>query len=238
LRKKVQLMNGEKIMDAIGLIGEEIIAEAREPAKRRFGTKKIFALIAAIIILALLSVTAGALGWFDDKINNIVITNEFFDESEGIDSYIFEFDVDILDDAEEIIKDYYLPMIFMDDEYNASANSYSGYFYWEKPKEKQIFMFTQHSVLAFDEYSFSFGEKMNVTEENFSFCGEEIRCIVFTPEGKESGLIKQIYWSDGYYIFKITATGCDDDFIEKAMESIEKVEDFSDYGKVRENRYH
>ncbi|MBQ6877732.1 MAG: hypothetical protein IJO22_04955 [Oscillospiraceae bacterium] len=231
-------MKGDKIMEAIGMIDEELIAEAKKPSKRYFGTKKVFALVAAILILMLISVTSAALGWFDDKIININVINEFFDKNEGIDSYILEFDVEIHEDAKENIENYYFPMLFVNEEYNASANSYSGYFYWENTEKKQIFTFSQHSAITFDEYRHSFGEKMKVSKEKFIFCGEEIKCIIFTPEEKENGSIKQIYWSDGYSVFKITAFNCSDEFIEKAMESLEIVEDFSDYGKFKENRYH
>ncbi len=57
-------MNGDKIIDAIGIIDDELIAEARETRKRRLGTKKVFALIAALIIISAFGVTSFA------KVNN------------------------------------------------------------------------------------------------------------------------------------------------------------------------
>ena len=51
-------MNGDKIMDAIGMIDEELVAEAREIKTRKFRAKKVFALAAALIILFVLGVTA------------------------------------------------------------------------------------------------------------------------------------------------------------------------------------
>ena len=231
-------MNGDKIMDAIGMIDEELIIEARETRKRRLGTKKVLALVAAVLILAAISVTAVAKGVFENKLKNIDIINEFFDKNENIDSYVLEFDVEIPKDAKETIEKYYIPMILTKEEYDASANSYAGHFYWENKNEKQIIGFSQYSALTFDEYSCSFAEKMKVTEEKILFGGEEIESIIFTSEEKENSSIKQIYWSDGYNIFKIMAINCNDEFIKEVIESIKKVENFSDYGKLRENKYH
>ena len=90
-------MNGDKIMDAIGMIDEELIIEARETRKRRLGTKKVLALVAAVLILTAISVTAVAKGVFENKLKNIDIINEFFDKNEIIDSYVLEFDVEIPD---------------------------------------------------------------------------------------------------------------------------------------------
>jgi len=230
-------VNGDKIMEAIGMIDDEIIAEAKKPEKKRFGAKKVLALVAAILILVVLSVTAVALGLFDNKIKDINITHEFFDENESIDSYILDFNIEIPKDAEETIKEYYIPMILVDDEYNASANSYSGYFYWENTEGKQILAFNQYSTLTFDSYRTSFAGKIKVTKEKFIFGGEEIQCIIFTKEEEDNNSIKTLYWSDGYNIFKITAYNCDDEFITKVINSLEIVKDFSDYGKFRENGY-
>ncbi len=231
-------MNGDKIMDAIGMIDEELIIEARETRKRRLGTKKVLALVAAVLILAAISVTAVAKGVFENKLKNIDIINEFFDKNEIIDSYVLDFNIEIPEDAEETIKEYYIPMILVDDEYNASANSYSGYFYWENTEGKQILAFNQYSTLTFDSYRTSFAGKIKVTKEKFIFGGEEIQCIIFTKEEKDNNSIKTLYWSDGYNIFKITAYNCDDEFITKVINSLEIVKDFSDYGKLRENKYH
>ena len=53
-------MNGDKIMDAIGMIDDELIFEAREIRKRRLGTKKVLALVAALIILLIFGITSFA----------------------------------------------------------------------------------------------------------------------------------------------------------------------------------
>ncbi|MBR2639681.1 MAG: hypothetical protein IKD39_03845, partial [Oscillospiraceae bacterium] len=53
-------MNGDKIMDAIGMIDEELIIEAREIRKRRLGAKKVLALVAALIILLIFGITSFA----------------------------------------------------------------------------------------------------------------------------------------------------------------------------------
>lgn len=53
-------MNGDKIMEAIGMIDDEIIAEAKKPVKKRFGAKKVFALVAALIIIFAFAVTSNA----------------------------------------------------------------------------------------------------------------------------------------------------------------------------------
>ena len=53
-------MNGDKIMEAIGMIDEELIIEARETRKRRLGTKKVLALVAALIILLIFGITSFA----------------------------------------------------------------------------------------------------------------------------------------------------------------------------------
>lgn len=50
-------MNGDKFMDAIGLIDDEFIAEARETKAKKFKAKKVLALVAALIILFVLGVT-------------------------------------------------------------------------------------------------------------------------------------------------------------------------------------
>lgn len=53
-------MNGDKIMEAIGMIDDEIIAEAKKPVKKRFGAKKVLALVAALIIIFAFAVTSNA----------------------------------------------------------------------------------------------------------------------------------------------------------------------------------
>ena len=53
-------MNGDKIMEAIGMIDDEIIAEAKKPVKQRFGAKKVLALVAALIIIFAFAVTSNA----------------------------------------------------------------------------------------------------------------------------------------------------------------------------------
>ena len=53
-------MNGDKIMNAIGMIDEELVAEAKNPVKKRFGTKNVLALVAALIIIFAFAVTSNA----------------------------------------------------------------------------------------------------------------------------------------------------------------------------------
>ena len=233
-------MKSDKIMDAIGMIDEELIAEAQTEVikRKRISKKVIISLVAALIILFALGITAVAKGWFDNKIINLNIINGFSDENQKIYSYILEFDTEISDNAKETINEYYLPLILINENYNASANSYAGHFYWENKNTNQIIGFIQYSALTFDEYSLSYSEKMKVTEEVFLYKGDEIKSIVFTSEENENRAIKHIYWSDGYYIFNIMAINCDDEFIKQVIESMEKVENFSDYGNFRENKYH
>ncbi len=68
-------MNGDKIMDAIGMIDEDIIYEAKENKVIHIGTKKIFALVAAIILIFAFAVTADAIKPF---IKNIYKNAEQF----------------------------------------------------------------------------------------------------------------------------------------------------------------
>ena len=53
-------MNGDKIMDAVGMIDEKLIIEARESRKRRLVTKKVFALVAALIVILIFGITSFA----------------------------------------------------------------------------------------------------------------------------------------------------------------------------------
>ena len=53
-------MKSDKFMEAIGMIDDELIIEARETRKRRLITKKVFVLVAALVILLVFGITSFA----------------------------------------------------------------------------------------------------------------------------------------------------------------------------------
>ncbi len=224
-----------EFLEVFGEIDDEII-EKSERENKIFSKKKAAFVLAAILIVAF-SITSVASGWFENKMNGIKIS-ERFDRKIGMYEYNIEFNVEIKDDAKEVIKEYYLPKILLDGEYNASATPYYGMFYWENKEKKQIISFNQDSALMFDDIGIFFEEKMKISREKFAFGGGTIDCVVFEPFKKENGRTKNFYWSDGYNVFRILAINVEDEFIAEVIKSLEVVEDFSEYGKFRELKWH
>ena len=66
-------MKSDKFMEAIGMIEDELIIEARETRKRRLITKKVFVLVAALVILLVFGITSFA-RVFNPNLDEILYT--------------------------------------------------------------------------------------------------------------------------------------------------------------------
>lgn len=231
-------MTKSEFLYAVGKIDDSII-EKSEYYHRKTFRKKAALLLAAVLIIAF-SVTAGAFGFLNNRINGISVTKEFPDKNMNIEEFVFSFDIEIAEDAKEYITDYYLPMLLAESEkgYNASANSFSGRLYWEDSSEGEFIAYSQHAAIGFD-YSISFGEKVNIKESKFELDGVKIHCHEIYSAENEKPLYKMYHWSDGYYIFEIMCGfETENDFIAEVIKSLEKVGDFSEYGKIRLGPYY
>ncbi|MBR3610639.1 MAG: hypothetical protein IKL57_04120 [Oscillospiraceae bacterium] len=225
-------------LSAVGQIEPELI-EKSETFRRRSAKKGFAVFLAAALIIAF-SVSAGAFGFFSNKISEISVKKDFPERSTNIEEYTFSFDVEIAEDAKEYITDYYLPMLLVESEnvYKASANSFAGYVYLEESEKNEFIAYSQHSVIGFD-YSIGFDDNVNIKESEFELDGIKINCHEVFSAKDEKPLYKMFHWSDGYYIFEIMCSfKTENDYIAEVIKSVERIEDFSEYGKIRENRYH
>ena len=230
-------MTKYEFLSAVGEIEPELI-EKSETFRNRHFRKNTAIILAAALIIAF-SVTAAAGGFFGNAIKDMNISAEAPNGQNGYaENFVFSFDVDIPEDAGEFITEYYLPTLLIESGfgYNASANSLAVYLYWENEK-KEFIAFSQHSAVSFD-YSMAFSEDVIIEESEFYI--DRIKTNyheVFSAES-EKPLYKMYHWSDGYNVFSIECSfGIGDDFIVEVIKSIEKIEDFSEYGKIRKSRF-
>ena len=99
-----------EFLEVFGEIDDEIIEKSER--ENKIYSKKKAAFIFAAILIFVFSITAVASGWFENKMDGIKIS-ERFDRENEIYEYNIEFNVEIKDDAKEVIKEFYLPKILL-----------------------------------------------------------------------------------------------------------------------------
>ena len=236
-------MDNNDLFFAIGKIDDELIEASEQKPKRNFKAKTSL-LIAAVLIIAF-SVTAVAAASFFNTVNS---GNLVFMEAVGGyygDSYEIKFDIDVAEDSDHMLHDYYVPMYLIENEAWTDCGGEAGETYnvmtFDNYGENLFAIFFQYPAWNYDNgativYGVPAGTK--ASESVFEIDGEELYCIEFQPcfdgyRGDPFGT-KAIFWSDGYNMFVLeTRLNMSDSVLTEMVKSIKKVENLSEYVKIK-----
>ena len=237
-------MNNNDLIFAIGRIDDELIEASEQNPKRNFKAKTSL-LIAAVLIIVF-SVTAVAAASFFNTVNS---GNLVFMEAVGGysgDSYQIKFDIDVAEDSDHMINDYYVPMYLIENEAWTDCGGEAGETYnvmtFDNYGENLFAIFFQYPAWNYDNgasIAYHVPAGTEVSETVFEIDGEELYCIEFQPcfdgyTGDPFGT-KAIFWSDGYNMFVLeTRLNTGSEVVREIIRSVEKVNDISDYAVYKE----
>ena len=237
-------MDNNDLFFAIGKIDDELIEASEQKPKRNFKAKTSL-LIAAVLIIAF-SVTAVAAASFFNTVNS---GNLVFMEAVGGyygDSYQIKFDIDVAEDSDHMLHDYYVPMYLIENEAWTDCGGEAGETYnimpFDNYGENLFAIFFQYPAWNYDNgasIAYNVPAGTEVSETVFEIDGEELYCIEFQPcfdgyRGDPFGT-KAIFWSDGYNMFVLeTRLNTDSEVVREIIRSVEKVKDISDYAVYEE----
>ena len=232
-------MDNNDLFFAIGKIDDELIEASEQKPKRNFKAKTSL-LIAAVLIIAF-SVTAVAAASFFDTVNS---GNLVFMEAVGGyygDSYGIKFNIDVAEDSDHLIHDYYVPMYLIENEAWTDCGGEAGETYnilvYDNYGENLYAIFFQYPAWNYDNgasIAYNVPAGTEVSETVFEIDGEELYCIEFQPcfdgyRGDPFGT-RVVFWSDGYNMFVLeTRLNTPNNVVEDIIHSVEKVNDISDY---------
>ena len=237
-------MEKTDIIYAIGKIDDELIEASEKKQKRSIKAKASF-LIAAVLIIAF-SVTAVAAASFFNTVNSGKLV--FMEAVGGYygDSYKINFDIDVAEDADQFLHDYYVPMFLIENEDWTDCGGEVGKTYnimpFDNYGENLFAIFYQYPAWNYDNGSsiaYNVPAGTEVSESVFEIDGEELYCIEFQPAfdgytGDPFGT-KVIFWSDGYNMFVLeTRLNMDSEVVKEIIKSIEKAKDISEYVKYKD----
>ena len=237
-------MKKTDIIYAIGKIDDELIEASEKEPKRSIKAKASF-LIAALLIIAF-SVTAVAAASFFNTVNSGKLV--FMEAVGGYygDSYKINFDIDVAEDADQFLHDYYVPMFLIENEDWTDCGGEVGKTYnimpFDNYGENLFAIFYQYPAWNYDNGSsiaYNVPAGTEVSESVFEIDGEELYCIEFQPAfdgytGDPFGT-KVIFWSDGYNMFVLeTRLNMDSEVVKEIIKSIEKAKDISEYVKYKD----
>ena len=237
-------MDNNDLFFAIGKIDDELIEASEQKPKRNFKAKTSL-LIAAVLIIAF-SVTAVAAASFFNTVNS---GNLVFMEAVGGysgDSYQIKFDIDVAEDSDHLLHDYYIPMYLEENGDWTDCGGEAGETYnimvYDNYGENLYAIFFQYPAWNYDNgasIAYNVPAGSEVSEGVFEIDGEELYCIEFQPcfdgyRGDPFGT-KAIFWSDGYNMFVLeTRLNTDLEVVREIIRSVEKVKDISDYAVYEE----
>lgn len=234
-------MTEREIISAMEYIDEKYIEESENLSKKHFKTKVSFVLAAALLLL--FSVTAVAAASFFNTVNSGKLV--FMEAVGGYygDSYQIKFDIEVAEDSDQFLHDYYVPMYLVENEAWTDCGGEAGKTYnimtFDNYGENLFAIFFQYPAWNYDNgasISYNVPAGTEVSESVFEIDGEELYCIEFQPcfdgyTGDPFGT-KAIFWSDGYNMFVIeTRLNTDSEVVREIIKSVEKVEDISEYVK-------
>lgn len=237
-------MTKDELIFAIGEIQNELIEKSEAKTERKRFDKKGSFFLAAALILAFF-VTACAAVKFLNTINGGKLA---FMEAAGEyagDIYKITFDIDVADDAERKISDYYVPMYLEKNwvDCGGEAGETFSVLVYDNYEENWFAIFQQHPAVnhkdggAYVCYNVPAGTEMR--ETYFEVDGEKFFCIETKPHddgfrGDPFGT-RILFWSDGYYLFELeTRLTMDEEILRETVRSIKKVRDISDFVIYRE----
>ena len=237
------MISEKDILNAIGKIDDEII-EATEKEEKRSIKIKASLLIAAVFI-TVFSVTAVAAASFFNTVNKGDLV--FMEAMGGYsgDVYYINFDIDVAEDSDQFLHDYYVPTYFVENNDWKDCGCEAGETYnimaFDNYDENLFAIFYQYPAWNYDNgaaISYSVPAETEVVEGFFEIEGEKLYCIEFQP--KDDGYrgdpfgTRVIFWSDGYNMFVLeTRLNMSDSVLTEMVKSIKKVENLSEYVKIK-----
>ena len=237
-------MDNNDLFFAIGKIDDELIEASEQKPKRNFKARA--SLLAAAILIIAFSVTAVAAASFFNTVNS---GNLVFMEAVGGysgDSYQIKFNIDVEEDSDHLLHDYYVPMYLIENEAWTDCGGEAGKTYnimtFDNYGENLFAIFFQYPAWNYDNgasIAYNVPAGTEVSETVFEIDGEELYCIEFQPcfdgyRGDPFGT-KAIFWSDGYNMFVLeTRLNTDSEVVREIIRSVEKVKDISDYAVYEE----
>ena len=234
-------MNNNDLIFAIGRIDDELIEASEQNPKRNFKAKTSL-LIAAVLIIAF-SVTAVAAASFFNTVNSGKLV--FMEAVGGYsgDSYKINFDIEVAEDSDRFLHDYYVPMYFIENKDWTDCGCELGETYnimaFDNYGENLYAIFFQYPAWNYDNGSsiaYNVPAGTEVSETVFEIDGEELYCIEFQPcfdgyRGDPFGT-RVVFWSDGYNMFVLeTRLNTGSEVVREIIRSVEKVNDISEYVK-------
>ena len=232
-------MNSEDLLFAIGKIEDDYIEVSEKPLRKKLKAKTSL-LIAAVLLIAF-SVTAVAAASFFNTVNS---GNLVFMEAVGGyygDSYKIKFDIEVAEDSDHLLHDYYVPMYLVENKDWTDCGGKAGKAYnimtFDNYSENLFAIFFQYPAWNYDNgasIAYNVPAGTEVLETVFEIDGEDLYCIEFQPcfdgyTGDPFGT-RAIFWSDGYNMFVLeTRLNTDTEVIRKIIRSVEKVDDISEY---------
>ena len=237
-------MDNNDLFFAIGKIDDELIEASEQKPKRNFKARA--SLLAAAILIIAFSVTAVAAASFFNTVNS---GNLVFMEAVGGysgDSYQIKFKIDVEEDSDHLLHDYYVPMYLIENEAWTDCGGEAGKTYnimtFDNYGENLFAIFFQYPAWNYDNgasIAYNVPAGTEVSETVFEIDGEELYCIEFQPcfdgyRGDPFGT-KAIFWSDGYNMFVLeTRLNTGSEVVREIIRSVEKVKDISDYAVYEE----
>ncbi len=237
-------MDNNDLLLAIGKIDDELIEASEQKPKRNFKARA--SLLAAAILIIAFSVTAVAAASFFNTVNS---GNLVFMEAVGGyygDSYQIKFDIEVAEDSDHLLHDYYVPMYLVENEDWTDCGGEAGKAYnimtFDNYGENLYAIFFQYPAWNYDNgatIAYGVPAGTEASESVFEIDGEELYCIEFQPcfdgyRGDPFGT-KVIFWSDGYNMFVLeTRFNTDSEVVREIIRSVEKVKDISEYAVYNE----
>ena len=237
-------MTEREIISAMEFIDEKYIEESEKVSKRSFKAKTSLLIAAALLLL--FSVTAVAAASFFNTVNSGKLV--FMEAVGGYsgDSYQIKFDIEVAEDSDHMLHDYYVPMYLVKNEAWTDCGGEAGKTYnimtFDNYGENLFAIFFQYPAWNYDNgasIAYNVPAGTEVSETVFEIDGEELYCIEFQPcfdgyRGDPFGT-RVVFWSDGYNMFVLeTRLNTDSEVVREIIRSVEKVNDISDYAVYKE----
>lgn len=238
------MISEKEILSAMEFIDEKYIEESELAPKKNFKAKTSLVIAAALVLL--LSVTSVAAASFFNTVNEgEVVFMEALGGYSG-DHYNINFNIDVAEDADQFIHDYYVPTYLEENENWTDCGGEAGKYYnimcYDNYGENLYAIFTQYPAWNYDNgASIGYGVPAGteVSEGVFEIDGEELFCVEFQPcddgfRGDPFGT-RVVFWSDGYNMFLLeTRLTTDEETVREIIRSVEKVSDISEYVTYKE----
>ena len=237
-------MTEREIISAMEFIDEKYIEESEKVSKRSFKAKTSLLIAAALLLL--FSVTAVAAASFFNTVNSGKLV--FMEAVGGYsgDSYQIKFDIEVAEDSDHMLHDYYVPMYLVKNEAWTDCGGEAGKTYnimtFDNYGENLFAIFFQYPAWNYDNgasIAYNVPAGTEVSETVFEIDGEELYCIEFQPcfdgyRGDPFGT-RVVFWSDGYNMFVLeTRLNTGSEVVREIIRSVEKVNDISDYAVYKE----